>query len=179
MFTRPHVGRLVDSLLSVAPSADAATLAALVRMTYSHLSPARVGGTLIYQLTSGDRDGGAFSGVAIDPLGLNVNEAAHLSGILHQVEHRDGALVFGRTGLLRRAGVILLGSSSAVEAVGAVEGGTRHHSAAWHSYDRPDVLCLVVSTTGRVTVFSRGQDVSPARPTGVTAATTSPMPSCR
>ena len=95
-------------------------------------------------------------------LGLNVNQSAHLSVILHQIENRDGAVVFGRSGAFRRAGVILVPSSAALQSVGAVRGGTRHHSAAWYSYDRPDVVCLVVSKAGRVTVFSRGEDVSPS-----------------
>lgn len=159
LWTRPHLDEVIDALRGAAPQADVATLGSLARLACSHVSPARIGATLVYQAATGDEEAACFGGVAIDRLDLNVNEPAHLSGILHQLEHRDGALVFGRTGALRRCGVILVPSSAALEAVGSVPGGTRHHSAAWHSYDRPDVLCFVVSKAGRVSVYSRGQEV--------------------
>jgi DNA integrity scanning protein DisA with diadenylate cyclase activity len=38
--------------------------------------------------------------------------------------------------------------------------GTRHTSAARHTYDCPDVLAFVVSTDGPVTVFSGGQRIA-------------------
>jgi hypothetical protein len=160
-WTRPHMRRVVDALTSAAPAADPRTLEALARLAYSHVSPAPVGATLVYQLTRSQGEAACFSGVTLDALRLNLHQAAHLSGILHQIEHRDGAVIFDRNGMLRRAGVILVPSASALEAVGAIRGGTRHHSAAWHSYDRPDVICFVVSKAGRVTVFSRGENVSP------------------
>ena len=163
LWTRPHTGDIAAALRAAAPGADGPTLDAVVGLAYSHVSPARIGATLVYQLTMRDYDAGYFSGAALETLGMNVNDPAHLRGILHQLKYRDGALVFGRTGTLRRAGVILVGSPAAVDAVGVVAGGTRHHSAAWHSYDRPDVLCFVVSSAGRVTLFSLGQDVTPAR----------------
>ena len=161
-WTRPHMSGLVEALLNAAPRADARTLRALANLAYSHLSPASVGATLVYQLTVSDDEPALFNGVRLEMLGLNVNQSAHLSVILHQIENRDGAVVFGRSGAFRRAGVILVPSSAALQSVGAVRGGTRHHSAAWYSYDRPDVVCLVVSKAGRVTVFSRGEDVSPS-----------------
>lgn len=158
---RPHMSAVVKALRSIGPAADPRTLEALATLAYSHVSPARIGATLVYQLIPSDGQRGWFSGVTLEALRLNVRSGAHLSGILHQIEHRDGAVVFGPSGAVRRAGVILVPSSAAVESVGDVRGGTRHHSAAWHSYDRPDVVCVVVSKSGRVTVFSQGSDVSP------------------
>ena len=38
--------------------------------------------------------------------------------------------------------------------------GTRHTSAARHTYDCPDMLAFVVSTDGPVTVFSDGQRIA-------------------
>jgi len=38
--------------------------------------------------------------------------------------------------------------------------GTRHTSAARHTYDCPDVLAFVVSTDGPVTVFSDGRRIA-------------------
>lgn len=163
-WTRPHMDRVVEALESAARAADRRTLGSLANLAYSHVMSAGIGASFVYQLTDADEDSACFSGVGLEALGLNVNDPAHLSGIVHQVQYRDGAVVFGPRGALRRAGVILVPSPEALESVGGVRGGTRHHSAAWHSHDRSDVLCLVVSRTGRVTVFSRGQDVSPAHP---------------
>lgn len=160
-WTRPHMSGVMAALTSAAPAAEPRTLEALATLAYSHVSPAPVGATLVYQLATADDEGACFSGLSLEALSLTIHEATHLSGILHQIEHRDGAVVFGRNGVLRRAGVILVPSPAALESVGAVRGGTRHHSAAWHSYDRPDVICFVISKAGRVTVFSRGEDVSP------------------
>jgi hypothetical protein len=162
-WTRPHMSGVVDALTGVAPAADRRTLESLAHVAYSHVRPTHAGATLVYQWTRADADGARFSGASVEALRLNVNEPEHLSGILHQVQQRDGAVVFSRSGVLCRAGAILVPSSASVESVGAVRGGTRHHSAAWHSFDRPDVLCFVISRAGRVTVFSRGEDVSPAR----------------
>ena len=38
--------------------------------------------------------------------------------------------------------------------------GTRHTSAARHTYDCPDVLAFVVSADGPVTVFSDGRRIA-------------------
>jgi DNA integrity scanning protein DisA with diadenylate cyclase activity len=38
--------------------------------------------------------------------------------------------------------------------------GTRHTSAARHTYDCPDMLAFVVSTDGPVTVFCDGQRIA-------------------
>ena len=38
--------------------------------------------------------------------------------------------------------------------------GTRHTSAARHTFDCPDVLAFVVSADGPVTVFSDGQRIA-------------------
>jgi len=48
--------------------------------------------------------------------------------------------------------------------------GTRHTSAARHTYDCPDVLAFVVSTDGPLTVFSDGQRIADLR-RGVRAKT--------
>jgi DNA integrity scanning protein DisA with diadenylate cyclase activity len=48
------------------------------------------------------------------------------------------------------------------QAVAAMK-GTRHTSAARHTYDCPDVLAFVVSADGPVTVFSDGQRIADLR----------------
>ena len=161
MWTRPHMSGILEALTSAARAADPETLRSLAHLAYWHISPARIGATLIYELTRATPDSAGFGGVAVESLRLNVNETAHRSGILHQVHYRDGAAVFDSHGTLRRAGVILVSSAAAIASVGPVTGGSRHHSAAWHSYDHSDVLCFVISRASHVTVFSGGRDVSP------------------
>ena len=161
MWTRPHMNGILEALTSAAPTANSATLQSLAHLAYWDISPAGVGATLISELTRATPDRAGFGGVPVESLRLNVNESAHRSGILHQVHYRDGAAVFDSHGTLRRAGVILVSSAAAVASVGPVTGGSRHHSAAWHSYDCPDVLCFVISRASHVTVFSGGRDVSP------------------
>ena len=44
--------------------------------------------------------------------------------------------------------------------------GTRHTSAARHTWDCPDVLAFVVSTDGPVTVFSDGHRIADLKRSG-------------
>ena len=75
--------------------------------------------------------------------------------LLHQVRYRDGAVLIDRDGRLLASNVILRPTKASEQAVPAM-GGTRHTSAARHTYDCPDVLAFVVSIDGPVTVFSDG-----------------------
>jgi len=65
----------------------------------------------------------------------------------------------GRNGQLLAVNVILRPTRASEEAVNAIK-GTRHTSAARHTYDCPDVLAFVVSTDGPVTVFSDGRRIA-------------------
>src|SRR5207244_9092140 len=79
--------------------------------------------------------------------------------LLHQARYRDGAFVVERDGRLLAVNVILRPTRASEQAVPATK-GTRHTSAARHTYDCPDVLAFVVSTDGPVTVFSDGQRIA-------------------
>jgi hypothetical protein len=79
--------------------------------------------------------------------------------ILHQAKYRDGAIVVDSNGRLLSVNVMLRPSRASDLFVPA-HTGTRHTSAARHTYDRPDVLAFVVSTDGPVTVFSDGKRVA-------------------
>ena len=83
---------------------------------------------------------------------------------VHLARYHDGALLVGRDGRLEAVNVILRPSSASERAVAAMR-GTRHTSAARHSYDCPDVLAFVVSTDGPVTVFSGGQRIADLKKT--------------
>jgi DNA integrity scanning protein DisA with diadenylate cyclase activity len=64
-----------------------------------------------------------------------------------------------RDGRLLAVSVILRPTHASEQAVPVIR-GTRHTSAARHTYDCPDVLAFVVSTDGPVTVFSDGQRIA-------------------
>jgi DNA integrity scanning protein DisA with diadenylate cyclase activity len=68
-------------------------------------------------------------------------------------------MLVGRDGQLLAVNVILLSERASEQAVPAMK-GTRHTSAARHTYDSPDVLAFVVSADGPVTVFSDGQRIA-------------------
>jgi len=68
-------------------------------------------------------------------------------------------MLVGRNGQLLAVNVILLSERASEEAVPAMK-GTRHTSAARHTYDCPGVLAFVVSADGPVTVFSDGQRIA-------------------
>ena len=92
-------------------------------------------------------------------LGLSVLNESDEALLLHQVRYRDGALLFGRDGRLLAVNVIMRPTRNSEQAV-PVTGGTRHTSAARHTFDCPDMLAFVVSTDGPVTVFSDGQRIA-------------------
>ena len=81
--------------------------------------------------------------MALATLGLSVLNETEEPLWLHQVRYRDGALLVGHQGRLLAANVILR-SSRASELAIPPTGGTRHTSAARHTYDCPDVLAFVV-----------------------------------
>jgi len=62
-------------------------------------------------------------------------------------------------GRLLAINVIMRPTRSSEQAVPATK-GTRHTSAARHTYDCPDVIAFVVSTDGPVTVFSDGRRIA-------------------
>jgi DNA integrity scanning protein DisA with diadenylate cyclase activity len=84
--------------------------------------------------------------------------------LLHQVRYRDGAVLIDRGGRLLASNVILRPTKMSEQAVPPM-GGTRHTSAARHTYDCPDVLAFVVSIDGPVTVFSDGLRIAQLRAT--------------
>jgi DNA integrity scanning protein DisA with diadenylate cyclase activity len=125
-----------------------------------------MGATLLYALTDDPsaprrRD----EGVAVGALQLSVLNEAEEPLVLHQARYRDGALLFGRDGRLLAVNVILRPTRASEQAVPATR-GTRHTSAARHTYDCPEILAFVVSTDGPVTVFSDGQRIADLKNAG-------------
>jgi DNA integrity scanning protein DisA with diadenylate cyclase activity len=149
-----------EDIVHVVPAANLDVVRRLLELAHHHISPKRIGATLLYALTEHTdsprlRDDGI--GVAVLQLSvLNQNEEPLL---LHQARYRDGALLIGRDGQLLAVNVIVRPTRSSEQAVPATK-GTRHTSAARHTYDCPDVIAFVVSTDGPVTVFSDGRRIA-------------------
>jgi DNA integrity scanning protein DisA with diadenylate cyclase activity len=155
-----------EDIVQVVPAADLNIVRRLLELSHHRFSPARIGATLLYTLADEDgsrrrRDGG----IAIAALNLSVLNAAEEPLLLHQARYRDGALLIGPDGRLLAVNVILRPTRASEQAVPAMR-GTRHTSAARHTYDCPEVLAFVVSTDGPVTVFSDGQRIADLKTAG-------------
>ncbi len=161
--TKDLVFEAAEGVAGTVPAADPTTIRRLLELCHHRISPGKMGATLVYLLTD-EADGALHrdAGVDVRCLGLTAGKPDDEHLILHHVRHRDGAEVFDRDGRLLRVNVILESSEASTHRV-APYGGTRHTSAARHTYDRPDVLAFVVSADGRVTVFSDGQRISELR----------------
>jgi hypothetical protein len=149
-----------EDIVGMVPAADIAVVRRLLELTHHRISAYGVGATLLYLLEDDPRPTTRRSeGVALGAVGLSVLSEREEPLWVHQARYRDGALLIGRDGRLLAANVIIRSSASSESAVPLI-GGTRHTSAAWHTYDCPEVLAFVVSTDGPVTVFSDGQRIA-------------------
>jgi DNA integrity scanning protein DisA with diadenylate cyclase activity len=155
-----------EDVLQVVPAADAAIVRRLLELCHHRISPANIGASLVYLLTSHQPvDSHHDAGVSVAALRLSVLREDEEPLLLHQARYRDGAMIVGHDGTLRAVNVILRSTPASDRAVPARK-GTRHTSAARHTYDRPDVLVFVVSQDGPVTVFSDGQRIAELRMSG-------------
>jgi hypothetical protein len=149
-----------EDIVEVVPAADIRVVRRLLELTHHRISPCRAGATLLYLLDAHPRPTTRRDdGVPLAATGLSVLNDREEPLWVQQVRYRDGALLIGRDGMLLAANVILRATHASELAVGAI-GGTRHTSAARHTYDCPDVLAFVVSTDGPVTVFSDGKRIA-------------------
>jgi DNA integrity scanning protein DisA with diadenylate cyclase activity len=156
-----------EDIVQVVPAAKLDVVRRLLELSHHRISPARMGAMLLYALIDQPsaprrRD----EGVALGALNLSVLNPAEEPLLLHQARYRDGALLVGRDGRLLAVNVILRPTRASEEAVPATR-GTRHTSAARHTYDCPEILAFVVSTDGPVTVFSDGRRIADLKRDGV------------
>ena len=149
-----------EDIVQVVPAANLDVVRRLLELSHHHISAKRIGATLLYALTDlTDAPGRRDDGVSVAGLGLSILNEAEEALLLHQARYRDGALLIGRDGRLLAVNVILRPTRQSEQAVAATR-GTRHTSAARHTYDCPDMLAFVISTDGPVTVFSDGQRIA-------------------
>jgi DNA integrity scanning protein DisA with diadenylate cyclase activity len=157
------VFQAAEDIVQVVPAADTEVVRRLLELSHHRFSPKRIGATLLYVLTeSPARTKRRDDGIDVTALKLSVLNEAEDPLLLHLARYRDGALLVGRDGRLLAVNVILRPTRASEQAVAATK-GTRHTSAARHTYDCPDLLAFVVSTDGPVTVFSDGQLVADLR----------------
>jgi DNA integrity scanning protein DisA with diadenylate cyclase activity len=155
----------VEDVAQVVPAADSTAVRRLLELTHHRFSPTGVGATIVYTLTGDPDPDGRDRGIDVSALGLSVLTEAEEPLLLHQARYRDGALLVARDGRLLAVNVILRPTRASEIAVPAVK-GTRHTSAARHTWDCPDVLAFVVSTDGPVTVFSDGRRIADLKRSG-------------
>ena len=149
-----------EDVIDVVPAADPRIVRRILELCHHRISPRKIGATLVYLLTDSEHAGRKRDeGVRVASLGISVLSEDQEPLILHQARYRDGALVIGHDGRLLAVNVILRPKRASEQAVPAMR-GTRHTSAARHTYDCPDVLAFVVSTDGPVTVFSDGRRIA-------------------
>lgn len=154
-WTRPPISEILPMLNRLLPDVDSMTLDGIARLAYSYLSPRKVGTTLLLSLTEHQGPDHQTPGTSIAAIGLNVQRPQDWPLIEHELAHSDGAAVVESGGLLVKK-LVILNPTPASQADVQTEGGTRHNSACRHTYDRPDLLALVVSSDGPVTVFADG-----------------------
>ncbi len=145
-----------EDIVQLVPAADGAVVRRLLGLCHHRISAGKMGATLLYLLANEEhaaryRD----EGVRVAQLGVSVLNDGDEPLLLHQARYRDGALLIGRDGTLLAVNVILRATRASERAVPPKK-GTRHTSAARHTYDCPDVLAFVVSADGPVTVFCDG-----------------------
>jgi DNA integrity scanning protein DisA with diadenylate cyclase activity len=164
---RNLVFEAAEDIVQVVPAADTEVVRRILELSHHRISAKKIGATLLYMLTDDEAaTKRRADGISVAVLNLSVLHEAEEPLLLHQARYRDGALLIGRGGRLLAVNVILRPTKASEEAIPAT-GGTRHTSAARHTYDCPDVLAFVVSSDGPVTVFSDGQRVADLKIGGV------------
>jgi len=149
----------VSVLRCLAPHADGAVLTGLLELAVHSLASARVGATFVWNLDGRSpddlRNGLVELGRAIRGPALSVARRGHFPALLSVESQVDLATVVAADGSVGPIGVRLNHSPRAA-AVVPPTGGARHTSARRFTFDVPEVLVVVVSESGRVTVFTGG-----------------------
>ena len=149
----PPFGTWLDGIPGCRFDGELTVLGRLLDFAVHDLGARGVGATLILHPTGQLR--GAHELRLPVPPELGIDRPHDLAPLRHALAQTDGATVFDQTGTLRGMGVQLVPSREAEAAVPGLR-GTRHTSAARFSHDDPDVVVIVVSHDGPVTVIRGG-----------------------
>lgn len=164
---KPRAEEYVAALGRIAPQADRAVLAGLLELAVHSLASARVGATLVWNLDgrppTDERDGLVELGRSFVGPALSVARRGHFPALVSVLSQVDLATVVAADGAVGPIGVRLDHTAEAGTVVPPM-GGARHTSARRFTFDVPGVLAVVVSESGRVTVFSGGSIAAEINP---------------
>lgn len=154
------LGGLPSRLVLPAGGPNYEQLLALLELCFHRLSPLGIGATFVLDLTG---DGAGLLATLTDEgerpvMRLNVFEAKSHVGLRNLLAMADGACIIASTGEVQRYEVKLSVSETAQGFV-RQHGGTRHTSAKRYTFDHDDVIAVVVSADGPVTLFSDGAEL--------------------
>jgi DNA integrity scanning protein DisA with diadenylate cyclase activity len=156
---KPLAEDYVRVVARFAPQADRAVLAGLLELAVHSLAAERVGATFIWNLDGAPPDdprGGLLElAGAIQGPPLSAARRGHFPAVRSIASQVDLATVVAGDGSVGPFGVSLDHTVRAGELVPPIN-GARHTSARRFTFDVPGVLAVVVSESGRVTVFSGG-----------------------
>jgi hypothetical protein len=157
---KPRAEAFVSALAETAEGADPAVLAGLLELAVHSLAAARVGATFIWNLDgrapTDERGGLVELGRAFVGPPLSVARRGHFPALVSVLSQVDLATVVAADGSVGPIGVRLDHTARAGTLVPPI-GGARHTSARRFTFDVPGVLAVVISDSGRVTVFSGGE----------------------
>ncbi len=133
---------------------------ALLELCFHRLSPLGIGATFILDLAGdGDELLQTLSDAGKRPvMGLNVFDTSSHVALRNLLAMVDGACIAASNGDVQRYEVKLPASERAQGFV-SQHGGTRHTSAKRYTFDHAEVIAVVVSADGPVTVFSDGVEL--------------------
>jgi len=139
-----------------ASDADRAVLANIVELCTHWLGAGRVGATLVWSLAGDPRDLARVGmSAAVEIPRLDLSHRAHFAALLNALSQYDRAALVDPVGTVSTVGVQLR-SSEKSRTLGPYL-GTRHTSALRFTADEPSTLVFVVSSSGPLSVFCRGE----------------------
>jgi DNA integrity scanning protein DisA with diadenylate cyclase activity len=132
----------------------------LLEFAVHQLAPRGIGATLVIPIREEEhlRTDGYGQG-SEPPFRLAAGSADDRNMLRTFLRVVDGACIFAPDGTVARTQVKLKASEEAHRLL-RTQGGSRHASAQWFSYDYPEYLVLVVSADGPVSLFSDGRKVA-------------------
>jgi hypothetical protein len=149
----PPVTSWVDTVTGGTFTGDREVVAAMLRLAVHDLGSLGIGALLIYR--PDNQPGPPIEERLPTPLPLRIRTASHLAPLRQALAQVDGAAVFDPEGVLRHLGALLIPSTNAERALGAL-GGTRHTSGLRYSHDDPSATVIAVSEDGPVSVMRNG-----------------------
>lgn len=161
---RPTANAVLPALCAAAPRLEEIVAAHTLELAVHWLGPARAGATFILcedEIPWESLD----TATATRAPELSLTNRRHFWAVYAALAQHDLATIVSREGRVLKIGVGLRTSAEAYASIPA-DRGMRHRSAQRFSYDHPDVAAIVVSESGPVTVFRRGEAIAASGPEG-------------